>query len=99
MTTTDTNVTFEDLFDSKEQAVMAYLRMERKYLAFDPKRLSEEKMTTTNQTDLEALLEWAEGQRDSQTEKDSNFIIVNNCYKSIWGQVVSKIQSMIIATK
>ena len=53
-------------------------------------------MTTTNQTDLEILLQWAEGQRDKQIERDSNFIIVNNCYKSIWGQVISKIQSMMM---
>lgn len=29
---------FEDLFDSKKQAVTAYLRLERKYLSLDPKK-------------------------------------------------------------
>ena len=86
---------FDELFDSKEQAVTAYLRLERKYLSLEPNRIKPKVPTN----EIKELLQWAEGQRDKQTKKDSNFIIVNNCYKSIWGQVISKIQSMIRASQ
>ena len=44
---------------------------------------------------LEELKEWAEKQRQSQLTKDSTFTIDTKITKSIWGQVISKINSMI----
>jgi len=48
---------------------------------------------------LEELKEWAEKQMQNQLAKDSPFTIDEKITKSIWGQVISKINSMIEANK
>jgi len=48
---------------------------------------------------LEELKQWAEKQMQNQLAKDSPFTLDTRMTKSIWGQVISKINSMMEASK
>ena len=87
---------FDELFDSKEQAVIAYTRLERWTNERTCSQPSNEKLVDNR---LNELLQWAEKQMQGQLAKDSTFTIDTKITKSIWGQVISKINSMIKASK
>ena len=89
---------FDELFDSKEQAVIAYTRLERWINQRIHPRTQDEKITMAN-NQLEELKEWAEKQMQNQLAKDSPFTLDTRMTKSIWGQVISKINSMMEASK
>ena len=89
---------FDELFDSKEQSVIAYTRLER--------WINERKRTCSPPSNkrlvdnrLRELLQWAEKQMQNQLAKDSPFTLHTRMTKSIWGQVISKINSMMEASK